>query len=29
MFVDGEGGCLAKTSNLNDELGQIEYIFSD
>lgn len=29
MFVEGEGGCLAKTSNLNDELGQIEYIYSD
>lgn len=29
MSVEGEGSCKVKTTNLNDELGQIEYIFSD
>lgn len=29
MFTKGEGYAYANTSNLNDELGQVQYIFSD
>lgn len=29
LYVKGEGSAHANTSNLNDELGQVQFIFSD